>query len=1055
MQFPSMNDLYNYDKTRRRYSYFAPLQSTSQYYQDLGVIKTNTPKFSEKESFEVLHHESVKIKEFLQKVFTNEKQRRHSHSIGTSKRKFQTAMKTVKIGETVRQQLLSHFNQEVRVEHKKKSLKEKVSLKSNFKSNALLDMIEKTRKLQRIEKVNDSEQSDDELVDIGDGNMKWILLPESILLNIWESIIFVCLLYIMLIDTYIIGFIENTSDLIITFSVFIDFIFVMDFIFNFFRAYYDINEELVTNRKKIIMNYLNNGFVVDLITSIPFSSILNFIDSEDNNNANYNLLRIAKVTRLSKLSRVLKFTKLAKAFQGDKSYLRIKFLEELNISSNVRLFAKSFVYFLLFNHLSTCIWVFISRLDYPNWITDLGLQDINNLNLYINGLYFNLATVFTIGYGDIHAVNIYERLYNTVLMVVGVLVYSFAISSISNIVIKTDKKEKIYRKRLELLEDVRKNYLLDNDLYRKLSRHLFHDFQINRVNKTNLLDELPMQLRYKLVNQIYKYPINNLKFFKNASRDFINRAVVLLRQIKLYKNEYVIKAGNYLEEMYFVKRGKLSIFLPINIYKKIKLLHMFPSEQFGEIYMCKRMRCPFEIKVGSKVCELYCLWKMDFIELGEEFPKFIHSHIKKSLANTTKIELIAKDMILKMKRHFIPDSIIHEEGTKHKLITMMDLKPAKGEKTNNLTYKSDKEKSNKQMESKVLVPRKSVSHNTSPLTRAKIPVEVDNQHLQLINFNTKDIQDLAIIEKSETSNTNSSFINSSKSSSDMEHKDQPKNKSNQMVLNINNTINPQDVGGPININYNINIQNNLNIDNYLDKVIDCVEKKPQEPSEIRRDSKAQNKTGIRKVSINEKFEDRKSISQERRVSILKQPIATRDNTRFGLVKKTIIRQNNIIDENPNNESFSESIRDAYEKNAPEVERLTQFPLFGFFKHKLGPRKSEQHAGTDKSRIYAAQALYKNKRNTLYPKQISSLPILDKRSASIANLKRMSEHHFYDIIEQMKKDAMLKKNPNILNSRIKKTEGGVEKILEQQIDRITEIFETMLIAIAKKKGNYHE
>jgi hypothetical protein len=1124
----NMNDNYTLDKTARRYSYFAPFYYGTEFFQrrlgNFNSTNLNNSMFTENKdtSFEVLHQESLKIKEFIQRVFTNESNknsRRHSYTIernsGLNKKKsarFTNLSTKSLVLDTVRAQLVSKFTQEERKgpEIKHKSPKDKVNLKATFNSLSVLEMLEKTRKLQRMNKIKDSEHSDDGLIDVGDDNTSWVIMPESWFLNIWEIIIFLSLLYIFLFDAYMIGFIEDMSETIVTLSIVIDFIFFIDFIFNFFKAYYDSNEELVTNRKKVILNYLENGFMIDLASSIPFSTLFSFMDSTDSD-INYKLIRIAKVTRFSRLTRALKFTKLIKAFKGE--HIQIKFLEDVNIGSNAKLFVKFFVYFLLFNHVSTCIWVFISRLDYPNWVSQLGLQDESNLDLYINGLYFNLTTVFTIGYGDIHSVNMYERLYNNVLMIVGVLVYSFAISSLSNIVVKQDKKEKIYRKRMELLDEVKLNHGLDNDLHKLLSRFLFYDLQINRVNKMNILDELPFQLRYNLINQIYKCPIQNLKFFKNAPRDFISRAVILLRQIKLYKNEFVIKTGHYLDEMYFVKSGKLTVRLNINKYKRLKLLHIFPNEHFGEIYMCKRVRCPLEVKVGSKTCELYCLSRMDFIELNEEFPKLIQSHIKKALANATKIELIAKDMLTRMDKTYIdkvkPTRTPSMANARADFITMINIKPNKDHNADGYNYNSDDNLRIKKYNlgtGNLIVPRKCASSKSSPFKKNKIPLEENTQHhLQLINFNTKDIQNLAIMEKSESSGysdsshtksshsvdsskvgsvlgsissrtnsskanssrmisskinssrVNSSRVNSSNTNLNLGNSAAEKrrhtNPTNNVVLNINNTITPQEVGnagGAINISYNINIQNNLNINNYIDKVLDN-----------------------QKVSINSSDKEIKAASPKERTMkeiIFASPKVTpkpeparrsilnlspsRNSPRKSTQKKTIIRQNNIIDEstNPMNESLNEDIKDAYEKNTTEIQKLTSVPLFGFIKN-FQPRRSEQ-TGSIGGRFYATQALNKNK-GKQFPKQISSIPTPDKRSSSIADIKRLSEHHFMDIVEKMRRDALFKKNPSYLSSPAKSINGGQGKMIEQQIDRITEFFESMLISIAKKKGHYHE
>ena len=52
----------------------------------------------------------------------------------------------------------------------------------------------------------------------------------------------------------------------------VDFIFILDIIFNFFTPYYE-GYYLIVNKKKIVWNYLTGLFVVDLISVFPLRLI--------------------------------------------------------------------------------------------------------------------------------------------------------------------------------------------------------------------------------------------------------------------------------------------------------------------------------------------------------------------------------------------------------------------------------------------------------------------------------------------------------------------------------------------------------------------------------------------------------------------------------------------------------------------------------------------------------------------------------------------------------------------------------------------------------------
>ena len=53
----------------------------------------------------------------------------------------------------------------------------------------------------------------------------------------------------------------------------IDFAFVADLLVNVFSAYVDEEGKLITNNRKILVNYLKGWFTIDLIASFPFNLI--------------------------------------------------------------------------------------------------------------------------------------------------------------------------------------------------------------------------------------------------------------------------------------------------------------------------------------------------------------------------------------------------------------------------------------------------------------------------------------------------------------------------------------------------------------------------------------------------------------------------------------------------------------------------------------------------------------------------------------------------------------------------------------------------------------
>ena len=205
---------------------------------------------------------------------------------------------------------------------------------------------ENFRNLKKIESVSDSETSQDRLIDNIEEN--FVLNTNAFYYNVWETILSLTLFYIFVFDIYIFSFIDEDHDLFSMISMVIDSIYVVDFIKCFYVPFYDNDENLVKNRKLIFYNYLKNGFFIDLVTGIPFSIFIYFMNAQEDTK-NLKFIRIAKISRITKLTRILKMTKLVKSFKKDNNTFKLKIIEDLNISSNMKSFAKFGIYFLPVN----------------------------------------------------------------------------------------------------------------------------------------------------------------------------------------------------------------------------------------------------------------------------------------------------------------------------------------------------------------------------------------------------------------------------------------------------------------------------------------------------------------------------------------------------------------------------------------------------------------------------------------------------------------------------------------------------------------------------------
>ena len=503
------------------------------------------------------------------------------------------------------------------------------------------------RKLFKREKICDTDTEDEESEN--EKEIPWIILPDNPYKKILDLLIAILILYSAIITPYEIAFSDSNKSS--WFEILIDVFLALDIVLTFFSAYTDDEENLVKNHKKIIKKYLKSWFIIDIISVLPLNNLFK--------NGKYSGL--TKISKLPKLYRLIKLTKLLRmtkmSSKGNLNRVTKFFMEKLKINANVERLFFFVLTFLLMNHLCACFWYFMAKIEDfspDSWVVRLGYMDNSNLELYIISFYWTLTTVTTVGYGDITAGTTIERIYNLFIMSFGVLLYSFAIGSLSSIVSTLDQKSEEMNQKLQILSSIKKEFNLEQGIYDKVRKVIKYDLSRNQKDKMVFLQELPNKLRIELSQIMHDKVIQNFYFFRDQPSDFFAYVAPLLKPVKFSKNDYLYKCQDMIDEMYFVAKGTV-IFCLDKRYGEKEIREIKKNNNFGEIEMCLNEKLSFNIKIKSRNCELFVLKKNDFLRLSVNFKEFIESFLHKSLMKYLKFNEEKNQMIKEF------DSLINGE----------------------------------------------------------------------------------------------------------------------------------------------------------------------------------------------------------------------------------------------------------------------------------------------------------------------------------------------------------------------------------------------------------
>ena len=412
----------------------------------------------------------------------------------------------------------------------------------------------------------------------------------------------------------------------------LDAIFALDIVFNFLTAYTDNATDLVvTAPKKIATRYLKGFFLIDLIATIPFGTILQASP----------LAIGSKMGKLGRLPKMIRFAKAARLLKLLRVYKLHEFMTKIEVQYNVHhgisRMIKIIMLIMLVTHLVGCFWFLIgltggqgegSSIDFDDdrldggWVYRYKYEGKSKREQYTASMYWAFSTLTTVGYGDISARSPQEQIYAMGMMLIGVSWYAYIVSSMSSIMNSFDAQNKAIRDKMMTVNEFCRTAKLPKELSRQV-RDFFefkmaksqHAFLISsNYDVDELLDELGSGLRADVLLYMDRQLISKVPFLQNKVPQFVADIISMFQPMVFQENDYICKEGTQADEMFFLIKGKAGIY-----YGSKLIVMLDEGSYFGEIGCIMGGIRRAGVKALS-LCELQTLSRRNLNILLGEYP---------------------------------------------------------------------------------------------------------------------------------------------------------------------------------------------------------------------------------------------------------------------------------------------------------------------------------------------------------------------------------------------------------------------------------------------------
>ncbi|KAK6638166.1 hypothetical protein RUM44_008594 [Polyplax serrata] len=332
-----------------------------------------------------------------------------------------------------------------------------------------------------------------------------------------------------------------------------------DIILNFRTTYVSKKGEVVSNSKSIAYNYLKTWFTVDLLAALPFDLVL-YASSDPYDSETSEIHSQTGQMHLLKLTRLLRLARLLQKMDRYSQY------------SAMILTLLMFI-FTLVAHWLACIWFIIAEkekarngLDWElGWLHSLAdrlklaVNNVTQAEYYVTALYFTCSSLTSVGFGNVSANTMVEKIFSICIMLIGALMHAVVFGNVTAIIQRMYSRRSLYQSKWRDLKDFLTLHQIPKELKGRMQDYFQTMWSLNHgIDIHETLKEFPEELRGDVSMHLHR-EILQLPIFEAASQGCLKLLSLHIRANFCAPGEYLIHKGDALHYIYYLCNGSMEV----------------------------------------------------------------------------------------------------------------------------------------------------------------------------------------------------------------------------------------------------------------------------------------------------------------------------------------------------------------------------------------------------------------------------------------------------------------------------------------------------------------
>ncbi|XP_022892425.1 potassium channel KAT3-like [Olea europaea var. sylvestris] len=455
-----------------------------------------------------------------------------------------------------------------------------------------------------------------------------IVSPFSPHYRAWEMFLVLLVIYSAWISPFEFAFLTYKQDALFVFDNIVNSFFAMDILLTFFVAYLDSQTYLlVDDPRKIAIRYLSTWFIFDICSTIPFRAI-SLLFKKHSGGLGFKLLSMLRLWRLRRVSSL--FARLEKDIRFNYFWTRCTKL------ISVTLFTV---------HCAGCFnYIIADRYPDPKstWIGAMypNFKKISLWDRYVTAIYWSIVTLTTTGYGDLHAENPREMLFDIFYMLFNLGLTAYLIGNMTNLVVHWTSRTRNFRDTIRSASEFTKRNQLPPHIQDKILSHICLKFKTEGLKQQETLNGLPKAIRSSIAHYLFYPVVQTVPLFQGVSQGFLFQMVPELEAEYYPPKEDLILQDEAPTFTYILVSGTVDLIENIDGHDQV-LGKAGSGEIFGEIGVLCGKPQPFGIRTTdvSQVLRLNRTTLLKILQTNPEDERIIMNNLFTKLKACTSIDI--------------------------------------------------------------------------------------------------------------------------------------------------------------------------------------------------------------------------------------------------------------------------------------------------------------------------------------------------------------------------------------------------------------------------------